>query len=189
MRAKNGLTVTNLGIFDHAAGRLTCAGGEAYHRRMLTPEEVAHYHETGQVTPNYRLGDEVVSDIRERMEAIFETDPDVDPEFAHGLIEADKGWLDYARHPDIVDGIAQLLGDNLLVWSSELFCKQPEGGKRGRHGIRMASTGPCGRWRRVRRGLRLTILRRRTAACGSSRGRTRIGICTGTTSTRLRRKR
>ena len=38
---------------------------------MLTPEEVAHYHNTGQVTPRFRLGDEVVSDIRERMEAFF----------------------------------------------------------------------------------------------------------------------
>ena len=47
---------------------------------MLTPEEVARYQETGQVTPKFRLSDDVVSDIRERMEAFFESRPDLDPQ-------------------------------------------------------------------------------------------------------------
>lgn len=71
MRAKYGLTVTNLGNFRPRGGKMDLCGRETYHRHMLTPEEVAHYHNTGQVTPRFRLGDEVVSDIRERMEAFF----------------------------------------------------------------------------------------------------------------------
>jgi hypothetical protein len=30
---------------------------------MLTPEEVAQYHETGQVTPAFQLGEDVISSI------------------------------------------------------------------------------------------------------------------------------
>ena len=96
---------------------------------MLTPEEVARYQETGQVTPKFRLSDDVVSDIRERMEAFFESRPDLDPDYTDSLIEADKVWLDYARIPDIVDAVSQLLGDNLLVWGAEFFCKQASCGK------------------------------------------------------------
>jgi len=96
---------------------------------MLSPKEIAHYHETGQVTPDYRLGDDVISAVEQRMEALFTSRPDLDPNFADSLIEIDKSWLGYAAYPDILDAVAQLLGNDIIVWASNFFCKKGKGGK------------------------------------------------------------
>ena len=54
---------------------------------MLTPEEVAHYHGTGQVTPVFRLGEDVISSIEEKAETLFASRPDLDQDYAPNLIE------------------------------------------------------------------------------------------------------
>lgn len=96
---------------------------------MLSPKEVAQYHETGQVTPVRRLGEDVMAAIREKMEALFEARPDLDQDYAPNLIEMDRGWLDYAACPDVLDAAAQLIGDNIIVTGSSFFCKKGTGGK------------------------------------------------------------
>ena len=45
---------------------------------MLTREEVAEFQETGQVTPKFRLGDEVVRAIKEKMEVHFAARPELE---------------------------------------------------------------------------------------------------------------
>ena len=95
---------------------------------MLSPEEVAHYHETGQVTPKYRLGADVIAAIEEKMEALFESRPDLEPDFAPSVIEIDQSWLEFAVQPDILDAVAQLIGENIIFWGSAIFCKRGSGG-------------------------------------------------------------
>ena len=96
---------------------------------MLTPDEVAHYHETGQVTPIFRLGGDVIGEIQQKADALFASRPDLDPDYAHSLIEADISWLEFARHPGILDCVGGLMGDDIIVWGSALFCKRGKGGK------------------------------------------------------------
>ena len=96
---------------------------------MLTAEEVAHYNETGQVTPRYRLGDDDIAAIKDKMEALFAAQPGLDQDYVPGLIEMDRSWLDVAARTDILDAIGQLIGDDIVVWGSALFCKKGTGGK------------------------------------------------------------
>lgn len=67
---------------------------------MLTPHEMAHFRETGQVTPTARLGDIVVGAIEEKVEPSFASRPDLDPDVAPRLIEGDWGWLDFGADPE-----------------------------------------------------------------------------------------
>ena len=96
---------------------------------MLTPSEVEKYHETGQVTAARRLSEDVVAAIKEKMEALFAARPDLDQDYAPNLIEMDHGWLDYAAYPVVLNAVAELIGDNIIVTGSSFFCKKGIGGK------------------------------------------------------------
>ena len=72
---------------------------------MLTPEEVAQYHETGQVTSAFRL------------------------DLADSLVEIDRSWIEFGKILEILDSVEQLLGVNLIVWAMECFRKKGERSK------------------------------------------------------------
>ena len=97
---------------------------------MLSLEEVAHYREVGQVTPAYRLSDAVISAIEAKAEALFASRPDLDQDYAPNLIATDAGWLDFAIQAEILDSVAQLIGEDIIVWGSAFFCKKGIGGKK-----------------------------------------------------------
>tara|TARA_A100001037_G_scaffold255588_2_gene241280 strand:- start:265 stop:1095 length:831 start_codon:yes stop_codon:yes gene_type:complete len=106
---------------------------------MLTPEEIAQYRETGQVTPRFQLGDDIVRAIEEKMADHFAARPElgVDGSLAYAppatsqftdcLIETDRSWLDFAADLDILDMVGQILGDDIIVWASNIFCKEGAG--------------------------------------------------------------
>ena len=96
---------------------------------MLTPEEVARYHETGQVTPAFRLDGDVVAAIRERAERLFAARPDLDHDYIPNVIEVDPAgnWIDFGTRTRILDSICQLIGENVILWGSAFFAKKGEG--------------------------------------------------------------
>ena len=97
---------------------------------MLTPEEVAQYHETGQVTSAFRLDLDVISAIEEKMEALFAKRPDfAELDLADSLVEIDRSWIEFGKIPEILDSVEQLLGVNLIVWAMECFRKKGERSK------------------------------------------------------------
>jgi len=99
-----------------------------YHRTILTSDEIAHFHETGQVTPAARLDAGLIAGIETKMEALIAAYPELDPDYAPNLTEIDQSWLAYALMPEILDAIEQLTGANIIVWGSALFCKKGRGG-------------------------------------------------------------
>ncbi|MCE2492103.1 MAG: phytanoyl-CoA dioxygenase family protein [Alphaproteobacteria bacterium] len=97
---------------------------------MLTPEEVAQYHETGQVTPALRLDLDVISAIEEKVEALFAKRTDfAELDLADSLVEIDRSWIEFGKIPEILDSVEQLLGENLIVWAMECFRKKGERSK------------------------------------------------------------
>lgn len=96
---------------------------------MLTEEQIDSYFENGQVTAPFKLSDDVIGSIRTKMEALFETRPDLTPDYLPALIEMDRSWLEFAMLPEILDIVEQLIGPDIIVWSSALFCKSPSNGK------------------------------------------------------------
>ena len=96
---------------------------------MLTPDEVTHYHETGPVTAAFRLDDDIVTAIQERAEKLFAARPDLDHDYTPNIIEVDPGgnWLEFGIQTQILDSIAQLIGENIILWGSAFFAKKGEG--------------------------------------------------------------
>ncbi|MGI9409838.1 MAG: hypothetical protein ACR2OV_07180, partial [Hyphomicrobiaceae bacterium] len=70
---------------------------------MLSPSEVERYHANGQLTPGFRLDDAAMQSIINKMEGLFAAHPELDPDYAPGLIELDQSWLEIAALPEILD--------------------------------------------------------------------------------------
>lgn len=96
---------------------------------MLSAAEVARYDDVGQLTPGFRLSEDTVAQIEVKMDALFAAHPELDPDYAPGLIELDRSWLEIAALPEILDAVGQLIGNDIVVWGSAFFCKRGKGGK------------------------------------------------------------
>lgn len=96
---------------------------------MLSPEEVAQYHETGQVTAAFRLDEDIVSAVVERAGTLFAARPDLDHDYIPNTIETDPdgNWIEFGIQAQILDSVAQLLGENIILWGSAFFAKTGEG--------------------------------------------------------------
>jgi ectoine hydroxylase-related dioxygenase (phytanoyl-CoA dioxygenase family) len=99
---------------------------------VLSEDEVAAYHRDGQVTPKGRLSEALFGRIREAIEELIVTNPDVRPEQLVGAHIADNrdagvrgvtALLDCARDPEILDPVQQLIGPDLIFWGSQVFSK------------------------------------------------------------------
>jgi hypothetical protein len=91
--------------------------------KLLSPSALSRYHQDGFVFPIPVLSDDEAHECRRRLEAL---------EAAHGgqLGELRQKphllltWLaDLVRHPTILNAVEDVLGPNLLVWSTSFFIK------------------------------------------------------------------
>ncbi|HZP82948.1 MAG TPA: phytanoyl-CoA dioxygenase family protein [Chthonomonadaceae bacterium] len=120
----------------------------------LTEEQVAFFQENGYLLVGQVLTSAEVEALRERAEWIASghaahIPPEylqVEPRVAQGELEADNyilslrklshlAWFDdvmlsHARHPNIVEKIASLLGPDLKLYQDQLFMKPPRVGSR-----------------------------------------------------------
>ncbi len=99
---------------------------------VLTAQEVAHYHCDGYVIPAFRLARERVDQLRETLDRLIADNPGVRPEklvSAHIEGQNDEGvkgsrdFLELALDQDIVDMVAQVIGDDVILWGCHVFCK------------------------------------------------------------------
>ena len=96
---------------------------------MLNERQVQRYFRDGQITAPFRLGEEVISAMQAKMEAFFNSHPESGTDYFPAIIEIDRTWLEFAMLPEILDIVEQLIGADIIVWSSALFCKSPHRGK------------------------------------------------------------
>lgn len=107
----------------------------------LSEDEITSYHRDGLVIPDYRFPDDVLAQMRAAYDDILATNKGrtgIDPDFmlgphldkpgAQGVI-GNKAWLDFARHPDIINMVAQIAGEDLILWGTTLFGKPAYTGK------------------------------------------------------------
>ena len=98
--------------------------------KVLTPAQLAHYRQNGFVSPFPALTQSEVVSCQEgvnRLEAELGCHiADADPKWrSHG--HAHSTWIaDLARHPAILDAIEDVIGPNILVWTTTFFIKEPE---------------------------------------------------------------
>lgn len=104
----------------------------------LSAEEVSRYHEDGIVIPDYRVPDELLQRMRAALGRLEAANPHITldnivcPHLPHaGVqgIEGDPEWLEFARHPDLLNMVEQLIGPDFLLWGTTVFGKPPHSGK------------------------------------------------------------
>ena len=102
----------------------------------LTQAETAHYQREGYVIPAFRLARPKVDAIRETLDALIAANPGVRPEkLVSAHIESNGGgdngegvkgsadFLALARDPDLVDLVADVIGQDVILWGCHVFCK------------------------------------------------------------------
>jgi len=89
---------------------------------MLTTAQVEQYHEKGFVTPDFRLPHSTIEDIREAHNRLIQRHPEFS-DYCSALLAYDTWYLNIARIPEIVEMVAQLIGDDVALWNSSFFAK------------------------------------------------------------------
>lgn len=104
----------------------------ASRKTRLSKAEIASFHEDGLVVPDYRIPDDMLSRMRAEVDDLIARHPDVRPELLSGphnpwgqsaKIVGSWTWLEFCRFPEIVDMVEQLIGPDIILWGSQLFCK------------------------------------------------------------------
>ncbi len=101
-------------------------------KTRLSDAEVATYREHGLVVPDYRVPQHMLERMREAVDKLLADHPDVRPEQLSGphnpwgqssKVLGSRDWLDFCRHPELLDMVEQLIGPDIVLWGSQLFCK------------------------------------------------------------------
>ena len=96
---------------------------------MLTTEQVEQYDRDGYVTPDYRLPDVVLDDIRDAHDRLIGRHPEFS-DYCSALLAFDTWYLTVARIPEILDMVSQVIGDDIALWNSSFFAKPPRVGSK-----------------------------------------------------------
>ena len=96
---------------------------------MLTPQQLTHYHEQGFVIPDFRLPVSTIQSIKDDFAQLLVRYPEF-RQNCPALLTYDTSFLNYARNPDILDMVAQILGEDIAIWNSSYFGKPAHDGKR-----------------------------------------------------------
>lgn len=96
---------------------------------MLTSKEIEQYHRDGFVTPEFRLDEETLDDIREAHARLVNRHPEFG-DYCSALLAYDTWFLNVARRPEILDMVEQVIGSDIALWNSSFFAKPAKIGTR-----------------------------------------------------------
>jgi hypothetical protein len=100
--------------------------------RRLTASEREEYAKNGLVSPTLRLNPDDVANLRKLLEETLESTSGQRPETLvcphiegmNGLPrEVTDQWLAVCQRPDFIDVVSDLIGKDVMLWGSQLFCK------------------------------------------------------------------
>ena len=89
---------------------------------MLSETQIEQYHRDGFITPDFRLGEDILQDIRGAHSRLVQRHPEFS-DYCSALLAYDTWYLTVARIPEILNMVAQLIGDDIALWNSSLFAK------------------------------------------------------------------
>ena len=109
---------------------------------MLTPQQLTHYHEQGFRDSGLSgCPTQPYSQSRTTLIGFWNATPEFRQSCA-ALFVYDTTFLNYARHSDILDMVAQILGEDIAIWNSSYFGKPAHDGKRVPWHQEWTATGP-----------------------------------------------
>ncbi|PPR60072.1 MAG: Ectoine dioxygenase [Alphaproteobacteria bacterium MarineAlpha4_Bin2] len=95
----------------------------------LSEAEIEHYHNDGYVIPEYRLSEDTLQDIRADHDRLLKRHPEY-RDYCPMLLRYDLSFLNYARDPNILDMVEQVIGPDIILWNSSFFAKPAVNGKK-----------------------------------------------------------
>ena len=98
---------------------------------MLSERQIDQYHRDGYVIPDYRVPDDTLEAIEEDHDRFLRRFPEF-RDYCPSLLIYDTAFLNYARNPDLVEIVTQLIGQNVALWNSSFFAKPALNGTKTR---------------------------------------------------------
>ena len=96
---------------------------------MLTRSEIEQYHREGFVTPDFRLEETTLHEIREAHVRLGDRHPEF-RDYCSAVLAYDPWFLTVARRSEILDMVEQLIGGDIALWNSSFFAKPAKVGTR-----------------------------------------------------------
>src|SRR4029450_8972081 len=106
--------------------------------KILGAEQIQCYRERGYLGPPYRLPEPVLVEMRNAFDRLLARNPDLRSDVmlqphmeipgAQGVKGA-KAWVKFAKIPEILDIVGQLIGEDLILWGMTVFGKPAKIGK------------------------------------------------------------
>ena len=95
---------------------------------MLSPAQLDHYDTQGFVIPDFRLEEEALGAIKGHHERLVSRLPEF-RDYCPSVLAYDLAFLNYARIPEILDMVEQVLGGDFALWNSSFFAKPALNGR------------------------------------------------------------
>jgi len=95
----------------------------------LTPEELKRYRDDGIIIPRVGLGIDAVAALRHKLDSFLSEQGITDADYVPDIIERDPSWLEIGSMPEILDAVEKIIGEDIIIWGSALFCKAGKGGR------------------------------------------------------------
>jgi ectoine hydroxylase-related dioxygenase (phytanoyl-CoA dioxygenase family) len=104
----------------------------------LTLDEITTYHRDGLLAPRLRLPDGIHAQMRTAVDKLLRDNEQIAPESLvcphipygdkHNEAAAAQ-WFSFTTQPRILDLVEQLIGPDIVLWGSQVFCKPPKIGR------------------------------------------------------------
>ena len=95
---------------------------------MLTKEQIETYKKDGLVLSSTCLSSDKVKELNFALDKYLKDHKKENTEFVSGLYERDSAFLKFALYPEIINEVKQLIGEDIILWGSSLFCKAEKTG-------------------------------------------------------------
>ena len=98
----------------------------------LSEVEIQSYREKGYVVPDYRVPEAMMERLRAALEETLVANPDIRPEQLAAIMTPKSGpgdtvghrtFLDVALDQELVELVSCILGEDVIMWGAQLFCK------------------------------------------------------------------
>ena len=106
--------------------------------RRLTDAEVRTYRTDGLLVSPFSISEDLLMRMRASLERLLTDNPEIPtenlicPHIRSGAAHDEQAageWLEYATQAPVLDLVEQLIGPDIILWGSQVFCKPPVVGR------------------------------------------------------------
>jgi len=104
----------------------------------LSQQQIAAYRQDGLLESPYRIPADMMGRMRNSLDNLLRDNAEIAPEslvcphISYGSTHDEAAaaqWFSYASDPHILDLVEQLIGPDIVLWGSQVFCKPALSGK------------------------------------------------------------